>query len=72
MNSSYFVKNGIFFIRTGFLKENFEKLLTETARRGIIYKHLRKRLYIAEWSSSVARRAHNPKVMWFKSHLRNQ
>ena len=27
---------------------------------------------IAEWSSSVARRAHNPKVMWFKSHLRNQ
>ena len=28
-------------------------------------------LYIAEWSSLVARRAHNPKVMWFKSHLRN-
>ncbi len=28
--------------------------------------------YIAEWSSPVARRAHNPKVMWFKSHLRNQ
>ena len=27
--------------------------------------------YIAEWSSPVARRAHNPKVMWFKSHLRN-
>ena len=26
---------------------------------------------IAEWSSPVARRAHNPKVMWFKSHLRN-
>ena len=28
--------------------------------------------YIAEWSSPVARRAHNPKVMWVKSHLRNQ
>ena len=28
--------------------------------------------YIAEWSSLVARRAHNPKVMRFKSHLRNQ
>ena len=27
---------------------------------------------IAEWSSLVARRAHNPKVMWFKSLLRNQ
>ena len=27
---------------------------------------------IAEWSSSVARRAHNPKVVWFKSRLRNQ
>ena len=27
---------------------------------------------IAEWSSLVARRAHNPKVVWFKSHLRNQ
>ena len=27
---------------------------------------------IAEWSSLVARRAHNPKVMRFKSHLRNQ
>ena len=27
--------------------------------------------YIAEWSSPVARRAHNPKVKWFKSHLRN-
>ena len=30
------------------------------------------RHHIAEWSSLVARRAHNPKVMWFKSHLRNQ
>ena len=29
-------------------------------------------IYIAEWSSPVARRAHNPKVMWFKSLLRNQ
>ena len=29
-------------------------------------------IYIAEWSSLVARRAHNPKVMRFKSHLRNQ
>ena len=28
--------------------------------------------YIAEWSSLVARRAHNPEVMRFKSHLRNQ
>ena len=28
--------------------------------------------HIAEWSSLVARRAHNPKVMRFKSHLRNQ
>ena len=28
--------------------------------------------YIAEWSSLVARRAHNPKVVWFKSCLRNQ
>ena len=28
--------------------------------------------YIAEWSSLAARRAHNPKVMRFKSHLRNQ
>ena len=27
---------------------------------------------IAEWSSLAARRAHNPKVMRFKSHLRNQ
>ena len=27
---------------------------------------------IAEWSSLVARRAHNPKVVWFKSRLRNQ
>ena len=27
---------------------------------------------IAEWSSLVARRAHNPEVMRFKSHLRNQ
>ena len=27
---------------------------------------------IAEWSSLVARRAHNPKVMRFKSQLRNQ
>jgi hypothetical protein len=26
----------------------------------------------AEWSSLVARRAHNPKVVWFKSRLRNQ
>ncbi len=26
---------------------------------------------IAEWSSLVARRAHNPEVMRFKSHLRN-
>ena len=31
----------------------------------------RHQFYIAEWSSLVARRAHNPKVMWFKSHLRN-
>ena len=30
------------------------------------------KLYIAEWSSPVARWAHNPKVVWFKSHLRNQ
>ena len=29
-------------------------------------------IYIAEWSSLAARRAHNPKVMRFKSHLRNQ
>ena len=28
-------------------------------------------IYIAEWSSLAARRAHNPKVMRFKSHLRN-
>ena len=28
--------------------------------------------YIAEWSSLAARRAHNPKVVRFKSHLRNQ
>ena len=28
--------------------------------------------YIAGWSSSVARRAHNPKVVRFKSHSRNQ
>ena len=28
--------------------------------------------YIAEWSSLVARRAHNPKVVWFKSRPRNQ
>ena len=28
--------------------------------------------YIAEWSSLAARRAHNPKVMRFKSHLRYQ
>ncbi len=28
--------------------------------------------HIAEWSSLVARRAHNPKVVRFKSHLRNQ
>ena len=28
--------------------------------------------HIAEWSSLAARRAHNPKVMRFKSHLRNQ
>ena len=27
---------------------------------------------IAGWSSSVARRAHNPKVVRFKSHSRNQ
>ena len=27
---------------------------------------------IAEWSSLVAHRAHNPEVMRFKSHLRNQ
>ena len=27
---------------------------------------------IAGWSSSVARRAHNPKVVWFKSRPRNQ
>ena len=27
--------------------------------------------YIAEWSSPVARWAHNPKVRWFKSPLRN-
>ena len=33
---------------------------------------LRHHLIVAEWSSLVARRAHNPKVMWFKSHLRNQ
>ena len=30
------------------------------------------RHHIAEWSSLVARRAHNPKVVWFKSRLRNQ
>ena len=28
-------------------------------------------LYIAGWSSLVARRAHNPKVAWFKSRPRN-
>ena len=28
--------------------------------------------YIAGWSSLAARRAHNPKVVRFKSHLRNQ
>ncbi len=28
--------------------------------------------YIAEWSSLVARRAHNPEAVRFKSHLRNQ
>ena len=28
--------------------------------------------YIAGWSSLVARRAHNPKVVWFKSRPRNQ
>ena len=28
--------------------------------------------YIAGWSSPVARRAHNPKVVRFKSHSRNQ
>ncbi len=27
--------------------------------------------YIAEWSSLVARRAHNPEAVRFKSHLRN-
>ena len=30
------------------------------------------RKYIAGWSSLVARRAHNPKVAWFKSRPRNQ
>ena len=30
-----------------------------------------KSVHIAEWSSPVARRAHNPKVVWFKSRLRN-
>ena len=30
------------------------------------------RHHIAEWSSLVARRAHNPKVVWFKSRPRNQ
>ena len=29
-------------------------------------------IYIAGWSSSVARRAHNPEVVRFKSHPRNQ
>ena len=40
----------------------------------VLYYLSRKRygINIAEWSSPVARRAHNPKVMWFKSHLRNQ
>ena len=28
--------------------------------------------HIAGWSSLVARRAHNPKVVRFKSHSRNQ
>ena len=32
----------------------------------------RHQFHIAEWSSLVARRAHNPEVMRFKSHLRNQ
>ena len=33
---------------------------------------LRRKAPIAEWSSLVARRAHNPKVVWFESRLRNQ
>ena len=36
------------------------------------FRHHCKFLNIAEWSSLVARRAHNPKVAWFKSSLRNQ
>ena len=33
---------------------------------------VRKQFNIAGWSSLVARRAHNPKVAWFKSRPRNQ
>ena len=33
---------------------------------------LLKQLNVAEWSSLVARRAHNPEVVRFESHLRNQ
>ena len=36
------------------------------------FRHHCNFLNIAEWSSLVARRAHNPKVAWFKSRLRNQ
>ena len=53
-----------FFGRTG---------LTIPAGCAILLKHPNEgREDIAGWSSLVARRAHNPKVVWFKSRLRNQ
>ena len=44
-------------------KENVKKQLTFNSYYAIIYEHLLKRKYIAGWSSPVARRAHNPKVV---------
>ena len=54
------------------IKLKIKKVLTKHLFHGILIKLTGKQLNIAGWSSLVARRAHNPKVMWFKSHPRNQ
>ena len=50
----------------------FKKFFQITVAKSEYIVYNKNTIEIAEWSSLVARRAHNPKVVWFKSRLRNQ
>ena len=60
----------------GFLSLFIEKTYTitlDTPPKGVIYYERSKEHHIYRGVEQlVARRAHNPEVVWFKSHPRNQ